>query len=99
MGNKSYFRYFVLKILFQALYLGSKRLKSTLGLQDKIAVTKKPWTKIYEILELGSPTIRQKYLFYTLCWHFFSLQSIAQGNCEPIGRLFFDMVNCKLYTV
>ena len=31
IGNKSYFRYVVLKILFQALYLMIKRLKSTLA--------------------------------------------------------------------
>ena len=35
IGNKSYFRYVVLKILFQALYLMIKRLKSTLAWVQK----------------------------------------------------------------
>ena len=31
MGNKTYFRYFVLKTLFHALFLKIKPLKSTMG--------------------------------------------------------------------
>ena len=31
MENKSYFKYFVLKTLFEALYLETKPLKSTQG--------------------------------------------------------------------
>ena len=44
MGNKSYFRYFVLKTQFQALYLEIKPLKSTMGVQGEnleIAITQK----------------------------------------------------------
>ena len=35
MENKRYFRYFVLKKLFQALYLEIKPLKSTMGAQGE----------------------------------------------------------------
>ena len=50
MGNKSYFSYFVLKTIFQALYLDMKPLKSTLGLQGentKIAITQKALDRIF----------------------------------------------------
>ena len=59
MGNKSYFTYFVLKTLFQALYLDikpwaykAKTLKSKL--------LKKPSLKFFSILDLSIPNIRQK---------------------------------------
>ena len=86
MRNKSYFRYFVLKTLLQALYLEIKPLKSALGLLGeipKIAITQKA-------LNRNHRNIRQRYLFYASCCYFFSLQSIAQGNCDLNSGTIFD---------
>ena len=69
MGNKSYFRYFVLKTLFQALNLlwayEVKTLKSQL--------LKKLSIEIYKILDLNSPNIRKKiFVLYFMLVLFFS---------------------------
>ena len=93
MANKSYFSYFVLKILIQVFYLEIKPLKSTLARALaykaktlKSQLLKKLSTEIYELLDLSSPNISKKYLFYTSCWFFF-LHSIAEGSCELKGFL------------
>ena len=52
---------FVLKPLFQALYLEI----------NHNYVFKKPLIDIFEVLDNKS-NIRQKYLSYTSCWNFFS---------------------------
>ena len=59
MGNKSYFRYFALKPLFQALYLEIKPLKYKVNTL-KSHLLKKLLIEIYEILDLSSSNIKQK---------------------------------------
>ena len=58
MGNKSYFRYFALKTLFQALYLEIKPLKFTLAayLRENLKwqLLKKLSIEFYETQDLST---------------------------------------------
>ena len=85
MGNKSYFRYFVLKTLFQALYLGSNPwnlLWAYKGKTLKSQLLKKLFIEFYETQDLSSTNGKPKLLFYDYSCYFFSLQAIAEGNCD-----------------
>ena len=85
MRNKSYFRYFVLKTLFQALYLGSNPwnlLWAYKGKTLKLQLLKKLSIEFYKTQDLSSTNDKPKLLFYDYSCNFFFLQSIAEGNCE-----------------
>ena len=71
---KPYFKHFIQRIKPSYL-LWAYKMKTL-----KSQLLKKHLIEIYKILDLSSPNIRQKYLFYSSCWYFFSLQSIAQWN-------------------
>ena len=70
------------KRLFGSEFIKAYLLWVYKGKTLKSQLLKKLWIEFYKILDLSSPNIRQKYLFYAFGCNFFFLQPIAEGNCD-----------------
>ena len=77
----------MVKILFQAIYLEIKPLKTIWpheGKTLKLQLLKKLSIEFYETQDLISPNGEPKLLFYGYSCQIFFLHPITEGNCDSV---------------
>ena len=57
------------------------RNRGVLAANLKSVFLRRSWLIFFEILDLSSPNLREKYLLKTKCLNFFSLQATAVDRC------------------